>query len=101
MPDDLRPRRKTEVTTKVRVLRQPEPRYTDKARSNLVTGTVVLAALFAADGSVKYLIILRGLPDGLTEASIQAAKKIRFTPATIGGLPVSMLMQVEYNFSLH
>jgi hypothetical protein len=35
----------------------------------------------------------------LTELAIEAAKKIKFVPATKYGYPVSMWMQLEYNFS--
>ncbi len=64
-----------EVSVKARVLSKPEPAYTEKARQNQVTGTVVLRAIFSAEGQVKYIIVVRGLPDGLTEAAIAAAKK--------------------------
>lgn len=89
-----------EVTTRARVLKKPEPQYTQQARMNGVTGTVILRAVFAADGLVKHIMVLRGLPDGLTEASIDAARKIKFVAATKDGKPVSMWMQLEYNFNL-
>ncbi len=90
-----------DVTTKARVLTKPEPAYTEKARQAGITGVVVLRALFAADGTVKHILVLTGLPDGLTEAAIRAAKKIKFIPATIDGRPVSMFIQLEYNFNLY
>ena len=87
-----------EVTTKLRLISKPEPQYTELARRNLVTGTVILRALFTSDGAVKHIMMLDGLPDGLTWEAIQAAKKIKFVPATLNGQPVSMLVQLEYNF---
>lgn len=90
-----------DVTTKARVLVKPEPAYTERARQALVTGTVVLRAIFASDGTVKYFLIVKGLPYGLTEAAIRAARKIKFLPATIDGRPVSMFIQLEYNFNLY
>ena len=36
---------------------------------------------------------------GLTERAIEAAKRIKFTPAMKDGKPVSVWMQLEYNFS--
>lgn len=93
--------RSSEVTTRARVLSKPEPAYTDAARAHQVRGTVILRAVFASDGAVKHLIVVRGLPDGLTEVSIAAAKRIKFVPATVNGRPVSMWMQLEYNFSLY
>ena len=36
-----------DVTTKARVLSKPEPQYTEEARKNQITGTVVLRAVFS------------------------------------------------------
>ena len=91
----------TEVTTKVRVLSKPEPTYTETARDARIEGTVVLRAVFAADGKVKNILVLSRLPNGLTERSISAARKIKFEPGTKEGQPVSMFMQLEYNFNLY
>lgn len=90
-----------EVTTKVRLITKPEPSYTELARVNSVEGTVVLRAMFAADGQVKHIIVISALPDGLTLQAVRAAKSIKFIPATLDGKPVSMLMQLEYNFNLY
>jgi TonB family protein len=91
----------SEVTTRVRVLSKPEPSYTEKARSALVEGTVVLRAIFAADGMVKNILVLNALPGGLTGRAIDAARQIRFEPATKDGRPVSTLQTIEYNFNLY
>ena len=90
-----------EVTTKARVLSKPEPQYTERARSQGVRGTVVLRAIFADDGRVKHIIVVRSLPDGLTEMALAAARRIKFVPATLNGLPVSVFIQLEYNFNLY
>jgi TonB family protein len=89
-----------EVTTRTRVLKKPEPSYTEQARQNQVRGTVILRAVFDADGQVKHIIVVRGLPDGLTERSIAAARAIKFIPAMKDGKPVSMWIQLEYNFNV-
>jgi hypothetical protein len=44
---------------------------------------------------------MQSLPYGLTEAAIAAARQIKFEPATLDGKPVSMFMQLEYNFNLY
>jgi TonB family protein len=90
-----------EVTTKARVLAKPEPRYTEEARGAQITGTVVLRVVLSADGLIRHILVIRGLPFGLTERAIEAARGIRFTPATIDGVPVSMFVQLEYNFNLY
>ncbi len=90
-----------DVTSRARVLEKPEPQYTEAARKNQVTGTVVLKAVFSSSGSVTNITTIRGLPDGLTERAIAAAKQIRFVPAQKDGRNVSMWMQLEYNFNLY
>lgn len=90
-----------QVNTRARVLRKPEPQYTESARQAQMTGTVALQAVFAADGSVKHILVIEGLPYGLTESSVKAARQIQFTPATFEGRPVSTFIQLEYNFNLY
>jgi TonB family protein len=89
----------SEVTTKAVVKSKPEPLYTQLAKSNGVTGTVILRAIFASDGTVRDIRAIQGLPDGLTETSIAAARKIKFVPATKDGKPVSMYIELQYNFN--
>lgn len=93
--------RSSEVDTRVRVMRKPEPSYSSDARDNQITGTVVLRCIFGADGRVRNITVIRGLPDGLTERAIKAARQIKFIPAMKDGRPVSMWMQLEYNFNLY
>ncbi|HUE80828.1 MAG TPA: TonB family protein [Pyrinomonadaceae bacterium] len=88
-----------EVSTKARILNKPEPQYSDIALRKRIHGTVVLRAIFADDGKVKHILIVSGLPYGLTEAAVRAASHIRFVPATLDGVPVSMFIQLEYNFN--
>lgn len=90
-----------EVNSKARVLSKPEPTYTESARKNQITGTVVLRAVFSSGGTVTNIHAVSGLPDGLTERAISAAKQIRFVPATKDGHPVSMWMELQYNFNLY
>jgi TonB family protein len=90
-----------EVSTKARIVSKPEPRYTEEARKDQITGTIVLRSIFAANGRVVGIRALSHLPDGLTESAIRAARGIRFTPGTKDGHPVSMWMQLEYNFNLY
>lgn len=88
------------VTTKVRLIAKPAPSYPYEARQREVTGTVVLRAVFASDGSVKHILVVQGLPGGLTEQAVAAARRIKFIPANLNDKPVSMFMQLEYYFNL-
>ena len=90
-----------DVSSKARVLSKPEPQYTEEARKNQVTGTVVLRAVFTSGGQVTGIRAVSGLPYGLTERAIAAARLIKFVPATKDGRPVSMYIQLEYNFNLY
>ena len=94
--------RGSEVTARARLLnKQPEPSYTERARQARVIGRVVLKCVFSADGAVKHILVVQSLPHGLTDAAVGAAKLITFVPATLNGQPVSMFMQLEYNFNLY
>jgi TonB family protein len=90
-----------EVTQKARVLSKPEPQYTEEARKNQITGTVVLRAVFTSGGQVTNIRAVSGLPYGLTERAIAAARLIKFSPAMKDGRAVSMYIQLEYNFNLY
>lgn len=91
----------SELTQKGRVFSKPEPSYTEEARQAQTTGTVVLRAIFNANGEVTNIRALSGLPHGLTEQAILAAQQIRFIPAIKDGKFVAMFIQLEYNFNLH
>ena len=90
-----------EVSTRPRVISKPEPQYTEQARRDGTTGTVVLRVVFSSGGQVTHISAVQKLGAGLTEKAIAAARQIRFVPATRNGQPVSMFMQLEYNFNLY
>lgn len=56
-----------EVDQRARLLSKPEPQYTEEARRNQVTGSVMLRAVFASTGEVVQIRALSALPFGLTE----------------------------------
>jgi periplasmic protein TonB len=91
----------SEVEQRARLLFKPEPQYTEEARVNQITGTVVLRVVFSSSGEVNQIRAVRTLPFGLTERAIAAARQIRFVPAMKNGRPVSVFMQLEYNFNLY
>jgi len=91
----------SQVEQRARVLFKPEPQYTEDARKNQIQGTVMLRVVFASNGDVIQIRAVRTLPFGLTERAIAAARQIKFVPAVRGGQPVSVFMQLEYNFNLY
>ena len=90
-----------QVEQRARLLFKPEPQYTEEARRNQITGTVMLRVVFSSSGEVVQIRAVRTLPFGLTERAIEAARQIKFVPAMKGGYPVSVHMQLEYNFNLY
>lgn len=88
-------------TNKLRILSKPRANYTDAARENSAHGAVRLRVTFLASGEIGAITPVNSLPDGLTEQSIAAARKIKFEPATRDGVPLSVTKIVEYTFTLY
>ena len=63
------------------ILYREKAKYTEEARQNKIQGIVVLQVVFNVNQQITDIRVIRGLPDGLTEKAIEAAKKIRFNPA--------------------
>lgn len=90
-----------QVDQRARLLAKPEPQYTEEARRNQIMGTVILRVVFSSSGEVTNIQAVKTLPFGLTERAIVAARRIQFVPALKDGHPVSVHMQLEYNFNLY
>ena len=90
-----------EVDQRIILVMKPEPVYTEQARQAGIIGTVVLKVVFTSAGNVSNIRIVSGLPYGLTDNAIAAAKKIKFYPAVKDGKYASMWIQLEYNFNLY
>ena len=93
-------------STKAIVRSKPAPHYPKEAREQRTEATIVLRAIFRASGKVTDIEFAKVRPSNvpedivqkLTNECIKAAGKIRFDPATKDGHPVSMYVQLEYNF---
>lgn len=86
--------------TRAEILAKPTPGYTEEARRAGVSGVVRVRVVLGADGKVRHVLVLRRLSHGLTEKAIEAARQVRFNPATLDGKPVSQYVVLEYGFSL-
>ena len=78
----------------------PVPQYTEEARANKINGTVVLRALVGADGDVKQVRVVSGLPYGLNEKAIEAARQTKFKPAMKDGQPVPHWVVLQMSFNI-
>jgi outer membrane biosynthesis protein TonB len=93
-------------STKAKIRSKPAPPYPREAEEQRIEATIVLRAIFRATGKVTDIEFAKVIPSNvpeaivqkLTDESIKAAGKIKFDPATKDGHPVSMYVQLEYNF---
>ncbi len=79
----------------------PVPLYTEAARRARITGAVTLALIVTRHGEVEDIQVVKGLPLGLTEATVDAVRQWRFAPATFtDGTPVPVHYQLTVQFDL-
>ena len=90
-----------EVTVKPRITAKPNPRYTEEARRNGVSGRVVVRVVLCKDGGATDVEVLEGLPHGLSEEAVRAARRIRFEPGRKDDELVSVRVRVLYDFRTH
>lgn len=84
-----------------RALSIKDPMYTDSARRKKTNGQVILAVALNAQGTIDEVKVVRSLEPGLDQASVDAVKQWKFTPATKDGKPVAVQFEVETQFRLY
>lgn len=92
---------RTGKLTGLKILSTSPPGYTKEARAKNVYGRVILRVAFLASGKIGAIETIIGLPYGLTEKAIKAAKKTKFEPATQNGVPYSVTKAITFNFSIY
>ncbi|KXK02890.1 MAG: TonB family protein [Acidobacteria bacterium OLB17] len=70
------------------------PGYKEKMREP--KDVVRLLVYLGADGKVGPILVLKGLPNGLTEKAIENLQQLKFTPARKNGVPINVVRIVEY-----
>lgn len=83
-----------------RALFKPDPAYPEIARRAKVQGPVELELLIDESGAVADVTVVRGLRLGCTEAALEAARRWRFEPSTLGGRPVKVIYRLTVHFRL-
>jgi len=81
-----------------KVLHVP-PVYPAIAQQARVEGVVIIEAVIGTDGRVKEARVLKSKPL-LDEAALAAVRQWVFSPTTLNGVPVPVLMTVTVNFTL-
>ena len=89
------------TTQGLKIISKPRGALTDAARENNTQGTVLLRITFLASGQIGSISVVKGLPHGLTEQAIVAARRIMFEPQKINGVPQTVTRNIEYTFSIY
>jgi protein TonB len=76
-----------------------KPVYPAIAQSARVQGVVIIEATIGPTGQVTDAKVLRSIPL-LDAAALEAVKQWVFTPTTLNGVPVPVIMTVTVNFTL-
>ena len=82
------------------ILYKPNPPYSPEGRTLKLQGDVVLEVVFLGSGQIQVLRVVSGLGHGLDEEAMQAAKRIRFTPAMRDGKPMDFPARLRIEFRL-
>jgi TonB family protein len=80
---------------------KPEAQYSEIALKNKIEGTVTVRVIFLASGEIGAVTPISGLPCGLTEQAIAAAKEIKFEPMIKKGEPRTVIRPVQFNFTIY
>jgi TonB family protein len=83
------------------ILYREKAKYTEEARQAKIQGTVALQVIFRTDGVMVVHRVTRSLPYGLTLKAVEAASRIKFTPAIKDGAPISVRGSLEFTFNLY
>ena len=77
-----------------------EPKYPEVAAKAGKEGQVILQATVDENGIPRDIVAITNIGFGFEEASIAALKKTTFHPATKGGNPISLQVEIPYSFTL-
>jgi protein TonB len=85
-----------------RLIREVKPGYTSEALRARIQGVVVLRTTILPDGSVGGVRVVRSLDRlfGLDDEAVKTVKLWRFTPGTLAGRAVAVVVDVELTFTL-
>ena len=96
-----------ELNRPFEILFKPQAVYTEVARARDVEGEVLLKVTLLSTGEVGEIQNVtkknakRLLKYGLVDQAIAAARKIRFTPKIVNGVPVNVIVKFAYGFSTY
>ena len=81
------------------LIRQVQPIYPPIAKTAHISGTIILHAIIAKDGSIAHLEYISG-PPLLMKAAMDAVSQWRYKPTMLNGEPVEVDTTVQVVFTL-
>src|ERR1051326_4397136 len=81
-----------------KALSLPRPDYPDEARIRHLSGNVVVKVEINETGGVINAVDMCGGPPYLSQSSVAAARKARFSPTLLHGVPVKVNGIIQYRF---
>ncbi|MEX2300903.1 MAG: energy transducer TonB [Bryobacterales bacterium] len=88
------------LTTPVRILSKPRPRYPAQSLERRLQGDVLIDVEFRYSGALEILGVRQGLSAALNESALEATRKVRFLPARQDGRPVDTQATVCIRFQI-
>jgi TonB family protein len=84
--------------TPPRVIKSPQPKYTEEARKAGLEGVCTLSLVVDAKGHPSDIKVLKGLGMGLDEEAIKTVSRWKFAPGLKDGKPVSASIAIMVQF---
>jgi len=90
----------TDYDTRVKVTSRPRPQTNDIVRRMYNFGSISVAVELLSTGKIGFVFPLQNSLSEWEPEVVAAAKAIRFQPAISGGKAVTVVVILEYNFSI-
>ncbi|MCO4760086.1 MAG: TonB-dependent receptor [Myxococcales bacterium] len=82
-----------------RLVHYEAPTYPKKLLARGLRGAVVLQIVIGKDGSIGKVTVHTSAGPDFDAAAVAAAKKLRFSPATVGGKPAPVAIRYRFRFA--
>ena len=87
-----------QVRTQARVLKRLVPKYPKQLERLDIEGRVKLELRIDEKGRVTHVKVLKSLHPLADKAAMETARKMRFSPATLGGRPIAVKIPYVFTF---
>jgi TonB family protein len=87
----------TNVTRRARLIDFKSLTVPKEASDNAVSGQVIINAILCRNGRVTDIVVVKGLPFGVTESAVNAVRNTRFAPAELNFHSVSQQMLFQFS----